>query len=176
MANMKNRVFIFSVIYSLICIISVCVVFYLGNVRLLNLTYLFTLVAMLPMMLLLVKQTRDKDLEGFIEGNQAMKTGLKFVAFSALILAGFQIVFYYSDFRDFKINYIMSVGPETLKKEIASGKLKAKESDIPLLLQKDIQQITLFAEVTAVLFKTFAYGLFCAFMCSVFLKRSKNQA
>jgi uncharacterized protein YybS (DUF2232 family) len=77
------------------------------------------------------------------------------------------------DFRDYKINHIRAIGPDIIKQEISKGQLKAKVEDIPKILENDIKQVTLFAEITATLFKTIFYGLFSSFISAMILKRKQ---
>lgn len=100
-----------------------------------------------------------------------MKQALKMVMLSTLLLTIFQVVFFELDFKEYKINHIKSIGPDILKKEITKGQLKAKVEDIPKILENDIKQVSLFAEVTATLFKTIFYGLFSSFISAMIIKR-----
>ena len=169
---MKNKLILFAAIYSILSIVAICITFYGGYIKLLNLIYIFSLLGMLPFALMAIKSFRDKENGGIITGKEALKAGLRFVVTSAIILSLFQALFFMLDFKEYKINYMKSVGPEAIKKEIASGKIKAEESEIPKILNNDIEQVTLFAEITGTLFKTIAYGLFCSFIGAVVFKRT----
>ncbi len=169
---MKSKLFLFAIIYSALSILSICIAFYGGYIHLLNYVYLFSLLGLLPFVLLAVKTFRDKENGGVLSGKEAFKAGLKCVVSSAIILSVFQAVFFTLDFKEYKISYMRTIGPEAIKKEISRGLLKAKESEIPAIINNDIEQVTLFYEITGVLFKTIAYGLFCSFIAAVFFKRT----
>jgi len=65
-------------------------------------------------------------------------------------------------------------GFELAKLQIANGKLTIKESEIPALIQKEIEGVTLFKEYTAIIFKNLFLGVFASFIGGVFFK-TKNS-
>ena len=90
---------------------------------------------------------------------------------TTLFLIIFQVVFFEYAFKDYKINYMQTVGPQMLKEQIVSQKLKITEADIPKTIAADVEGVTLFKEVTSVIFKTIFYGLFCSIICAILLRR-----
>ena len=66
---------------------------------------------------------------------------------------------------------MQTVGPEMLKQEIAAGKIKITEAEIPKIIAADVAGVTLFKEVTSVIFKTVFYGVFCSLISAVLLRR-----
>jgi hypothetical protein len=168
---MSKRLILFSLLYVLFTISSICISFYGGYVKQLNLIYFLSLLAFFPFVFIFLLQLRNKDNGGIISGRDAMKQALKMVMLSSLLLTIFQIVFFELDFKDYKINHIRNIGPEIIKQEITKGQLKAKVEDIPKILENDIKQVSLFAEITATLFKTIFYGLFSSFISAMILKR-----
>lgn len=168
---MNRRLIIYSLIYSLLVIATICISFYGGYIKLLNVVYFLTLVCMFPFVLAYLWQLRNNEGGGFIGGRVAVKEGLKFVMLSTVILCSFQAAFYTKDFKDYKVNHIRSIGPDVIKQEITKGQLKAKVEDIPKIIENDVKQVTMFAEVTAVLFKNIFYGAFCCFISAMIVKR-----
>lgn len=168
---MNRRLIIFSLIYSLLVIATICISFYGGYVKLLNVVYFLTLVCMFPFVLAFLWQLRNNEGGGFIGGRQAVKEGLKFVMLSTVILCLFQAAFFKMDFKEYKVNHMRSIGPDIIKQEITKGQLKAKVEDIPKILENDIKQVSMFAEVTAVLFKNIFYGAFCCFISAMIVKK-----
>jgi hypothetical protein len=170
---MNKRLILFSSLYIIFTIAAICISFYGGYIKQLNLIYFLTLLSFLPFVFVFLLQLRNKDNGGIISGRDAMKQALKMVLLSTFLLTLFQIVFFEMDFRDYKINHIRAIGPDIIKQEISKGQLKAKVEDIPKILENDIKQVTLFAEITATLFKTIFYGLFSSFISAMILKRKQ---
>jgi hypothetical protein len=168
---MNKRLILFSSLYIIFTIAAICISFYGGYIKQLNLIYFLTLLSFLPFVFVFLLQLRNKENGGVISGRYAMKQALKMVMLSTFLLTLFQIVFFELDFKDYKINHIRSIGPEIIKQEISKGQLKAKVEEIPKILENDIKQVTLFAEITATLFKTIFYGLFSSFISAMILKR-----
>ncbi len=162
-----------ALIYSLLTIASICFVFYTGRSQWLFNVHLISWLAVFPFTFFIVWYHRNHYNQGFISGKEAMQAGLKFILLVILILCVFQVIFFQTDFKDFKINFIKSQGPLKLKEAIQQGQIKASESDIPKIIEQDIAQVTIFAEITAILFKYIAYGLFSSFISAVFLKRNR---
>ena len=170
---MNKRLILFSSLYTVFTIVAICISFYGGYIKQLNLIYFLTLLSFLPFVFVFLLQLRNKDNGGIISGRDAMKQALKMVLLTTFLLTLFQIVFFEMDFRDYKINHIRAIGPEIIKQEISKGQLKAKVEDIPKILENDMKQVTLFAEITATLFKTIFYGLFSSFISAMILKRKQ---
>jgi hypothetical protein len=168
---MNKRLILFSLLYVAFTIAAICISFYGGYIKQLNLVFFLTLLSFLPFVFIYLVQHRNKDCGGFISGRNAMKEALKMVLLSTALLTLFQVVFFEMDFKEFKVNHIKTIGPDIIKQEISKGQLKAKVEDIPRILENDIKQVTLFAEVTATLFKTIFYGLFSSFISAMILKR-----
>ncbi len=168
---MKKAIVLPALLYAAVCIISITVVFYAKLFHILNMTYLLSLLVLLPSIYFTIRYYRNNYTGGLIGGKEAVKVGLQFVLVAVLIMAAFQAIFFVLDFKEFKINYINTVGPEVTKAAIKNGVLKAKESEIPKILQQEIEQITLSGEMKVVFLKYLIYGLFSSFISSIFLKR-----
>jgi hypothetical protein len=86
---MNRRLIIYSLIYSLLVIAAICISFYGGYIRVLNVVYFLTLICMFPFILVYLWQLRNKEGGGFIGGRVAVKEGLKLVMLSTVILCSF---------------------------------------------------------------------------------------
>lgn len=168
---MNRRLVIYSLVYSLLVIASISITFYGGYIKQLNVVYFLTLIVMFPFVLAYLWQLRNNEGGGFIGGREAVKEGLKFVMLSTVILCLFQAAFFEMDFKDYKVNHIRAIGPDVIKQEITKGQLKAKIEDIPKIIENDVKQVTMFAEITAVLFKSIFYGAFSCFISAMIVKR-----
>jgi len=166
----KNSSFILALIYSLLFAATVCIVFYGDHISYITHAYLIGLLFMLPFIYAAIWQKRKQN-GGIIGGRDAVKEGLRFVIAATLFMSLFQVIFFELDFREYKINFMQTAGPEILKEQIAAGKAKISESQIPQIIAEDVQNVTVFKEITAVVFKNLFYGTFCAFISALILKR-----
>jgi hypothetical protein len=169
-----QKPFIVAFVYSLLFIATICFTFYGGHTQYITHAYLIGLVCMLPFVFIAILWQRQTVFGGIISGKGAVKEGLKFVLVSTLIIIIFQSVFFEKSFKDFKISYMQTVGPKVIKEEIAAGKTKLTEDQIPKAIALDVADVTLFKEVTSVIFKNIFYGMFSSFVAAIFLKRNSN--
>lgn len=166
----KNTPFILALVYSVLFAATVCIVFYGGHIQYITHAYLIGLVLMAPFIYASIFLKR-KRMAGVLAGREAVKEGLRFVVAATIYMCLFQVIFFEMDFREYKIHFMESTGPQILKEQIAAGKAKISETDIPRIIQEDVQQVTVFKEITAVVFKNLFYGTFCSFIFAVILKR-----
>jgi hypothetical protein len=169
-----QKPFLVALVYSLLFIASICFVFYGGHSQFITHAYLLGLVSMLPFVFVTIFWQRQTVYGGTISGKNAIKEGLKFVLITTLMLIVFQSVFFEKSFHDFKTNYMETVGPKVLKEQIAAGKIKLTEAEIPKVIALDVADVTLFKEITSVIFKNIFYGMFSSFVAAIFLKRNTN--
>lgn len=169
-----QKPFLVALLYSVLFIATVCFVFYGGYPKYITHAYLLGLICMLPFAFLTIFWQRQTVYGGTISGKNAVKEGLKFVLVTTLLLIVFQSVFFEASFKNFKINYMQTVGPQVLKDQIAAGKIKLTEAEIPKVIALDVADVTLFKEITSVVFKNIFYGVFSSFIAAIFLKRSTN--
>ena len=126
---------------------------------------------MFPFLFLAVYLEKRDLHAGQIGGKVAGKAGLKFVVTATMFLVLFQAIFFETTFKEYKINYMQTSGPQILKEQIAAGKLKIKEEEIPQIIANDVEGVTLFKEITSVVFKTIFYGTFCSLITAVAMRR-----
>jgi hypothetical protein len=166
----KNASVILAFIYSALFAATVSFVFYGGHVQYITHAYLIGLLVMLPFIYAAVWLKRKKQ-DGLLGGREGVKEGLRFVVAATLFMALFQVAFFETGFRDYKVNFMQTEGPVMLKKQIAEGKAKISEKDIPRIIREDVQQVTVFKEITSVVFKNLFYGAFSSFIAAMMLKR-----
>ncbi len=165
----KNAPFLLALVYSILFAATVCTVFYGGYVKYITHAYLIGLLFMAPFIYFTIQLKRKR--EGGIGGREAVKEGLRFVVAATLYMALFQVIFFEMDFKEYKINFMQTMGPQILKEQIAKGIAKIPESEIPRIISEDVQNVTVGKEITSVVFKNLFYGSFCSVLCAVLLKR-----
>ncbi|MFM7767725.1 MAG: hypothetical protein ACKO9S_07705, partial [Bacteroidota bacterium] len=74
---MSKRLILFSTLYVAFTISSICISFYGGFIKQLNLVYFLTLLFFLPFVFVYLLQLRNKDNGGIVSGKDAMKQALK---------------------------------------------------------------------------------------------------
>ncbi|MBS1647714.1 MAG: DUF4199 domain-containing protein [Bacteroidetes bacterium] len=170
----NKKTIIAALIYTLLFATGVCVAFYGTGAKYITHAYLLGVLCMLPFVFGIIWWQRQSTYGGIISGKSALKEGLKFVVFVTLLLLIFQIVFFEVSFKEYKIQYIQNVGPQALKAQIASGKIKITEAQIPAEIDRDVHEVTVFKEITAVVFKNVFYGMFASLISALLLKRNTH--
>jgi predicted secreted protein len=170
---MKNKPLLLAGIYSLIYIVSTLFFYTTERFSNLNMVYLLAMALILPMVILTIKIERDETNHGYISGREAVKAGMRFVLYSTLILMLFQAIFYYSGWREFKINALPSYVRERALELDKMGKRKFDEKQLQVAISEELKNITLFKELTFVFFRCIFLGLFSSFMASIFMKRAR---
>jgi len=166
-----NKSVILAFIYAVLFSALVCFVFYGNHIKYITHAYLIGLLFMLPFVYAAVWFQKRDVYQGEIGGRVAGKEGVKFVVIATLFLVVFQIVFFETSFKEYKINYMQTVGPQMLKEQILAGKLKIAEAEIPKMIAADVEGVNLFKEITSVIFKTIFYGIFCSVISALLLRR-----
>lgn len=167
---MNSKSFIYPSIYSSLVIIATCVTFYGGYINHINKITIIGWLLIVPFCIMAMLYAKKTMYQGNIGGKNAVKEGLKFIVFSTIILVVFQIIFFELDFKAYKINFIQTYGFDLAKKQIANGNLKITEAEIPSLIQKEIEQVTLFKECTSIVFKNLFLGTITSVITAVTLR------
>ncbi len=165
----KNTPFFLGLIYSVLFAATVCIVFYGGHIQYLTYAYLIGTLCMFPFIYMAVLMKRNRD--GVLAGRDAVKEGLRVVLAATIFMVLFQVIFFRMDFREYKVNFMQTQGPQILKEQIGKGTAKIKESDIPRIISEDVQEVTVFKEITSVVFKNLLFGSFSAFITALLLKK-----
>lgn len=167
---MNTKSFLFPAIYSALCIIATCITFYGGYIKYINMVTIIGWLLIVPFCVLAMVYTKKTIYNGDIGGKQIAKEGFKFIIFSTIILVAFQSIFFILDFKDYKINFMKTSGFELAKAQIKNGHLKIAETEIPNLINKEIEQVTLFRECTSIVFKNLFLGTITTILCAVVLR------
>ncbi|MES2566453.1 MAG: DUF4199 domain-containing protein [Bacteroidota bacterium] len=167
---MNPKSFLYPIIYSALIIIATCITFYGGFIKYINTVTILGWLLIIPFCVLAMLYAKKEMYQGNIGGKDAVKEGLKFIVFSTIILVIFQCIFFTLDFKAYKINFIQTYGFELAKVQIKIGNLKITESEIPGLINKEIEQVTLFKECTSIVFKNLFLGTITSVICAVTLR------
>ena len=168
---LKNRSLLLALIYALLFSAMVSFVFYGDHVKYITHVYFAGLLGLFPFVYLAILFAKKERPDGEIEGKEAAKEGFRFVLLATFFLIIFQVVFFEISFREFKINYMQTVGPQALKEQMLSGQMKITEADIPKIIATDVEGVTLFKEITSVVFKNFFFGGLSVIIATFLLKR-----
>lgn len=167
---MNPKSFLYPAIYSSLLIIATCITFYGGFINYINTVTIIGWLMIIPFCVLAMLYAKKEMYNGNIGGKDAVKEGLKFVVFSTVILVIFQVIFFTLDFKVYKIHFIETYGFELAKTQIKNGHLKITEAQIPDLIKKEIEQVTLFKECTSIVFKNLFLGTITSVICAVTLR------
>jgi len=167
---MSPKTFLFPVLYSSLIIAATCITFYGGHSKSINAVSIIGLLLVIPFCVFAMIYSKRVIHNNIIGGKDLVKEGLKFVIFSTVILVIFQALFFTIDFRDYKVDFIQTYGFELAKTQIKNGNLKITEAQIPDLIQKEINQVTLFKECTSIVFKNMFLGTITSVITAVALR------
>lgn len=167
---MSPKTFLFPVLYSSLIIAATCITFYGGHSKSINAVSIIGLLLVIPFCVFAMIYSKRVIHNNIIGGKDLVKEGLKFVIFSTVILVIFQALFFTIDFRDYKVDFIQTYGFELAKTQIKNGNLKITEAQIPDLIQKEINQVTLFKECTSIVFKNMILGTITSVITAVALR------
>lgn len=167
---MSTKSFIYPLIYSTLVIVATCITFYGGFVNHINKVTITGWLLIVPFCILAMLHAKNTKYNGNIGGKDAVKEGLKFIIFSTILLVIFQCIFFTIDFKAYKITFIQTYGFELAKTQIINGHLKITEAQIPNLIAKEIEAVTLFRECTSIVFKNLFLGTITSVICAVTLR------
>lgn len=167
---MNIKSFLFPSLYSALLIIATCIAFYGGYSQSINTVTIIGWLLIIPFCVIAMIYSKRIIYNNVIGGKDLVKEGLKFIIFSTIILVIFQAVFFTLDFKAYKIEFIQTYGFELAKTQIKNGHLKITEAQIPDLINKEIEQVTLFKECTSVVFKNLFLGTITSIITAVTLR------
>ena len=167
---MSPKTFLFPVLYSSLLIIATCIVFYGGQGQSINTVTIIGWLLIVPFCVMAMIYSKRTIYNNEIGGKDLVKEGLKFIIFSTIILVVFQAIFFELDFKTYKINFIQTYGFDLAKAQIKAGHLKITEAQIPDLINKEIEQVTLFKECTSVVFKNLFLGTITSVITAVVMR------
>ena len=170
MKTLQIKNLVFPIAYSLLVIIGTCIAFYGGYSNHINKISIIGWLLIVPFCVLAMIYAKNSIYNNNIGGKEAIKEGLTFIILSSLILVLFQAVFFTMDFKAYKVEFINTYGLELAKVQITSGNLKITEAEIPGLLAKEIEQVTLFKECTSIVFKNLFLGIITTVITAVTMR------
>ena len=167
---MSPKTFLFPVLYSSLIIAATCITFYGGHSKSINAVSIIGLLLVIPFCVFAMIYSKRVIHNNIIGGKDLVKEGLKFIVFSIIILVIFQAIFFELDFKAYKVNFMQTHGFELSKIQIKSGHLKITEAQIPAYVAKEIEGVTLFKEITSVIFKYMSLGTITSIITAVTLR------
>lgn len=167
---MNAKKILFPAIYSLLVIISTCITFYGGFTDNLNKITIINWLLIVPFCVGAIIYSKKTIYNNVIGGKDLAKEGFIFILISTIILIAFQALFFTIDFKEYKINFMQTYGVELAKAQIKNGNLKIAETEIPKLIAKEIEQVTLFKECTGIVFKNLFLGSMTSVLTAVIIK------
>lgn len=169
---MKNKVFLWVLIYSVLSIGFKLYVFYSGqqSTRLGDLSHLITLLFILPFIAIAIYQKRKAN-NGLIAGREAVREGMQFTFLSIVILGLFNYVFYEMEMGKYIISTVSNVDYNELL-------IQAKRHDKNITMEKVMENqkayiasFTAFRDTTFKIFGYLLFGAFSSFVGAVALKK-----
>ena len=139
-----------------------------------NYVYLGSMALILPFVLITVKIQRENTYGGYISSKDAFREGMKFIVLLTFLLIVFQTFFYFMGWKEFKAEFLPALIRESVSDIEKLGKKKFTEAEIQKSIQEELNNITLFKEITFTFFRCIFAGFFSSFLAAIFLKRSKK--
>ena len=167
---MKNKPFLFALIYAALYIAATLYFYLTQNFKQFNLMYVVAMAAIMPLSVLSIKVQKDTVYGGIISGRNAAKEGMKAALYAAIILIMFQAAFYFSGWKEFKTDSIPSALTEQYNKLVSLGKLKPDPKRLQDAITMEINSVTLFKEISTLFFRTMIAGFFSSFLAALFMK------
>ena len=172
---LKQKPFLFALVYCVFVIVFKLFVFYSGlqMTKVGMYSHILSLLLMTPFILLLVFIVR-KERGGEIAGKMALREGLIFMAVAAVILSVFNYIFFQQELGSYIINYIQTKGPASILEEAKKNGKTVSPVEIDKMIKGGIEDLSAFKDTTSKLFSILVYGIFSSFIASIFLKRNSN--
>jgi hypothetical protein len=168
---MNKRAINLAIIYSVLVIIYKLIIL-LGGYQLTRFgfyySHIISVFAIIPFMIIAIKQVRDKDYGGIIGGRQALNIGMTVAGLSVLILSIYHYVEFEWKLKDLSVSYYNSV--EYLN--FLKSNKQVKPENYQAIIDNNIASLSGFKAVTAKLFSFLLITLSTAFICAVFMKRT----
>lgn len=174
---MNKRALGLGIAYSVIVIIYKLIII-LGGYQLTNFGFYYShfisVVAIIPFMILAVKQTRDIEYGGSISGREALKTALGVFGVAVVILSIYNYIEFVWKLQEISVQYYN--GPdyrEFLERQAKNNPTKINPGMFQAIIDENIAALSPIKAVTAKLFSFFLISFSFAFIIAVFMKRRK---
>jgi hypothetical protein len=172
---MNKRALIFGLIYSIVVVIYKLIIIFSGQ----QLTtfgfyysHIISVFAIIPFMIIAVKQVRDIDYGGVISGKEALKLGLTVFGVAVVILSLYTYIEFEWKLKEISVDYYN--GPEYhefLERQSAANPAKLNQSMYKGIIDENIAALSPMKAVTAKLFSFFLLSFSFSFIIAVFMKR-----
>ena len=170
---MKNYPLLLAVIFSIAYIGITLFLYFSERFETMAFLYLMAMGAMIPMVILSIRLQRDFVYGGPISGRNAAKEGMRYVLFTILFLLIFQTIFFYSGWKEFKMeNLPHNIRAHAVKLD-QLGKKKFDEVLLQKAIKEELANVTLFKELSFVFYRFIFVGIFGSFISAVFLKTTR---
>lgn len=170
---MKKYPLILSIIFSVLYIATTLFFYFTERYAAFNFIYLMAMGVMIPLVVLTIKLQRDNSYGGVISGRNAAREGLRFVIYSIFFLLIFQTLFYYSGWKEFKADALPHYIREQALRLDQMNKRKFNEAELQKAIQEELNNITLFKELSFVFYRYIFVGIFASFISATFMKTTK---
>lgn len=149
----------------------------LGGYQLTNFGFYYShfisVLAIIPFMILAIKQTRDIDNGGVIAGREALKTALGIFGIAVIILSLYHYIEFEWKLKEISVQYYN--GPDYrafLERQAKNNPDKINSGMFQKIIDENIAALSPIKAVTAKLFSFFLISFSFAFIISVFMKKS----
>ena len=172
---LKQKTFLFAIIYSVLVIAFKLFVFNSGMqmTKLGMYSHILSLLLMTPFILLLVFLER-RNRAGQISGKAALQQGLIFASVAIIILSVFNYIFFQQELGAYIADYIQANAPKSLLAEAAKSGKTLSTVQIDKMVRGGIDDLSAFKDTTSKLFGMLIMGIFSSFIASVFFKNTEN--
>lgn len=168
---MNKRVLFIGLLYCILVIIYKLVIV-LGGYQLTKFGFYYSHVisvfAIIPFIVIGIKQVRDKDMGGKISGRNAMAVGMTIAGIAMIVLSVYQYIEFEWKLKELSIQYYNS-------KEYFSFLQKNKQvkpESYSKIIADNIAGLSAFKSITAKLFSFLFITLSTAFISAVFMKKN----
>ncbi|HEY1040457.1 MAG TPA: DUF4199 domain-containing protein [Bacteroidia bacterium] len=167
-----KKAILLAIVYSVLCIGFKLGVFYGGMIDqpIGKLSHLITLLLLLPFVILTVYLVR-KDNGGVIGGKEAIRQGLSFVTFAAVIMIAFDYVFFVTEMQAYLKEYMARMDYRDLFKEAIKHKKDVTMFEVVREQIRYERYVTTYS-LSRMIFGYMAVGLFSSFVSGVFMKKA----
>ncbi len=168
---MSKRVLLIALIYSVLIIIYKLYIV-LGGYQLTRFgfyySHIVSVFAIIPFIVIAIKQVRDKDMGGFISGRVALAVGMNVAFIALVILSAYQYIEFEWKLKDLSVQYYNS--SEYL--DFLKSNKQVKPENYSKIIEDNIAALSAFKSITAKLISFLFITASSSFICAVFMKKS----
>lgn len=172
---MNKRALYFGIAYSVLVIIYKLIIL-LGGYQLTNFgfyySHIISVFAVIPFMILAIKQVRDNENSGVIGGRDALRIALTVFGVAVVILSCYTYVEFIWKMKEISVQYYN--GAEYLKfleRQAQANPTKLNPGMFKSVIEENIANLSAMKAVTAKLFSFFLLSFSFSFIIAVFMKK-----